>query len=243
MTQLDEAPLLLLAGTLCDARVFAPMLDAMGMVAPTLKMEGADSAAEMARHILAVAPERFALCGFSLGAIVALEILAQAPERVDRLALLACNARAMPDEIVAGRREAGRKGGISYVDAVWDASVPAWRRDDAELRDTLHAMAADTAPETLRQQIEIAISRVDSRPRLSAIAVPTLVLCGTEDRVCAPELSREIAAAITGAELVLVEQAGHYVSLDQPQTVAAALGEWFARPSAAPIDRLPKEFT
>lgn len=247
MTGLDDAPLLLLAGTLCDERVFAPMLDILGLRAPTIRMEGAESAAEMARLVLNAAPRRFALCGFSLGAIVALEIVAQAPERVERLALLGCNPRAMPEGLVAGRREAvrvaAREGCAGYIAKVWDASVPAWRSKDAGLRATLEAMASDTSPEIFSQQIEIAIGRVESRPRLGAIAVPTLALCGAEDRVCPPDMSREIAAGVAGAELVVVERAGHYVMLDQPEITAAAVGEWFARPSNGITNRSSKEFT
>ena len=52
-----------------------------------------DSIAGMAATVLASAPERFALAGHSLGAIVALEIMRQAPRRVTRLALLNASAR------------------------------------------------------------------------------------------------------------------------------------------------------
>jgi pimeloyl-ACP methyl ester carboxylesterase len=240
------APLLMLPGTLCDERVFAAATAGLGRQRYTVAMVGEVSAPQMARRVLELAPPRFALVGFSLGAIVGLEVAAQAPERLERLALIGCNARAMPAERVAPRRasvgKAAAHGTASYIADVWDLSVPAWRRDDAGLRAELEAMAAGTLLATFEEQIEISINRADRRGGLSAIAVPTLVACGAEDRVCPPELSREIADAIPGARLAIVERAGHYLTLDQPDITGRLLAEWLAAP-APPQSIASKEFS
>ncbi len=238
----DDSPLLMLPGTLADERVFAPVLDRLGAAGPSIRMAGARSAPDMARLVLATAPPRFSLLGFSLGSIVALEVIAQAPERVERLALLGCNAGALSEDKAAARRAtvpvAERLGTPSYIDGVWGASVPAHRRDDTSLRDLLHAMASDTPWNAFIDQVEMAIDRVDSRPRLGTIDIPVLVACGAEDGVCPPALSREIAEAIPGATLAIVPRAGHYLTLDQPEDVARLLRAWLARPN-----RLSKEFS
>jgi pimeloyl-ACP methyl ester carboxylesterase len=241
----DTLPLLLLPGTLADERVFEPVVERLGLATTWMRMAGATSAAEMARLILAAAPERFALVGFSLGSIMALEVVAQAPERIERLALLGCNARDLTPDKAAARRAtlpvAERLGLQSYIDGVWDASVPTHRRDDAEFRAQLHRMATDTPMEAFRDQIEMAIDRVDSRLRLAKLEMPVLVACGAEDGVCPPELSQEIAAAIPGATLAIVERAGHYLTLDQPDEVARLLRDWLALPTRTP--RISKEFS
>ena len=240
------APLLMLPGTLCNERVFAAATSALGRQRYTVAMAGELSAPQMARRVLELAPPRFALVGFSLGAIVGLEVAAQAPERLERIALLGCNARAMPAERVAARRatvsKAAEHGIASYIADVWDLSVPAWRRHDAGLRAELDAMATSTLLTTFEEQIEISINRADRRPGLAAIAVPALVACGAEDRVCPPELSREIADAIPGARLAIVEQAGHYLTLDQPEITGRLLAEWLAAP-APPQNIASKEFS
>ncbi len=245
MLSQQDTPLLLLPGTLADERVFAPVLERLGRDGIAMRMAGASSAAEMAASILARAPERFALMGFSLGAIVALEVLAQAPERIERVALLGCNARALPPDKATARRAtvpvAESHGTPSYIDGVWDASVPMHRRDDAGLRALLHAMAADTPMPVFREQIEMAIERVDSRPRLAALDMPALVACGAEDQVCPPELSTEIADAIAGATLAIVARAGHYLTLDQPDEMARLVREWLARPTRT--TQIPKELS
>src|ERR1051325_7081527 len=94
MPTADELPLLMLPGTLCDERVFAAATSSLGRQRYTVQMAGEMSAPEMARRVLELAPPHFALLGFSLGAIVGLEVIAKAPGRVERIALLGCNARA-----------------------------------------------------------------------------------------------------------------------------------------------------
>jgi len=235
----------MLPGTVADERVFSPVLERLGVASLSMRLSGATSTAAMARLILAEAPERFALCGFSLGSIVALEVVAQAPERIERLALLGCNARALPVDKAAARRAtvpvAERDGITSYIDNVWDASVPRHRRDDANLRILLHAMASGTPWPAFIDQIEMAIDRVDSRPRLGQLDMPVLVACGADDGVCPPELSREIADAISGARLEVVERAGHYLTLDQPDEVAQLPRDWLDMPPRT--RRLSKEFS
>ena len=93
----------MLPGTLCDARLYAPVVERLGLPATIPALAGAETAAALAQLILAAAPERFSLCGFSLGAIVALEIVAQAPERVERLALIGCNPGVLDSKARAAR--------------------------------------------------------------------------------------------------------------------------------------------
>ena len=90
-------------------------------------------------------------------------------------------------------------------------------------------MAIDTPMDAFRDQIEMAIDRVDSRPRLARLTMPVLVACGAEDGVCPPELSKEIADAIPGAAFAIVARAGHYLTLDQPDEAARLLRNWLER--------------
>jgi pimeloyl-ACP methyl ester carboxylesterase len=246
MLTADETPLLMLPGTLCDERVFEAATSGLGRQRYTVEMAGELSAPEMARRVLELAPPKFALLGFSLGAIVGLEVMAQAPERVERVALVGCNARTMPADRATKRRaavaRAASTGTTAYISEVWHDSVPEWRRDDASLRAELEAMAADTALKTFEEQVEISVNRADRRARLADITVPTLVACGAEDRVCPPELSEEIAASIAGANLAIVSSAGHYLTLDQPEIMAELLAEWLAV-AAQPHGIASKEFS
>src|SRR3569623_1340594 len=152
------APLLMLPGTLCDERLYAPVLDRLGTRATVQHLAGAESTVEMAQCILVTAPPRISLCGFSLGAIVALEIVAQAPDRVERLALIGCNPGPLDDKARAAR------AALTQVDFATE--------DDCPL---VHLMARDVSAETYRQQTRMTLDRADSRPRLSRITIPTLI--------------------------------------------------------------------
>lgn len=224
--------ILLLPGTLCDARIFKPFADTFaGHPVSNIQVSGADSTASLARRILADAPPFFALVGFSLGGIVALEIAAIAPDRVAGLALIATTARPDPVENAALRRSAvadARARGLAahFTDRVWPGSNATANQDSGNLQALGVAMAIKVGLDVFAEQAEIAIARADSRPRLPALKMPTLVLCGSADTICPPERHREIADAIPGAELVIISDAGHFVLLEAPAAVAPHLARW-----------------
>jgi 3-oxoadipate enol-lactonase len=165
--------------------------------------------------------ERAHVCGLSLGGLVAIAIHAAAPERCTSLVLADTFAQ-HPD---------GR--------AIYDRSLAASSdlRVMAEARvDVLLAQPADAA---VRREVIDTMSRIDpgaycigaeavwladQRERADAIRVPTLVLCGSEDRVTPPALSRELAKLIPAAQLELVERAGHLSNLEQPAAFNTIVG-------------------
>ncbi len=70
------------------------------------------------------------------------------------------------------------------------------------------------------------MGRPDSRPGLPEIACPTLVLCGRQDAQTPVECHQEIAAAIPGAKLTVIEDCGHLSPRERPEAVTAALRAW-----------------
>jgi len=93
---------------------------------------------------------------------------------------------------------------------------------------TVRAMAAETGPEVFVRQQKAIMSRQDSRPLLSEIGCPTLVLVGDGDELTTPELAREIAGGITSSRLVVVPNCGHLSTIERPEPVNAALAQWLA---------------
>ncbi|MDA0892376.1 MAG: alpha/beta hydrolase, partial [Proteobacteria bacterium] len=86
-------PLLFLPGMMCDARLFAPQIASLSVYLPVMvsPLVGADTIEKLASNVLQSAPSHFALAGLSMGGIVAMEVVRQAPERVTHLALLDTN--------------------------------------------------------------------------------------------------------------------------------------------------------
>ncbi|MDO9439187.1 alpha/beta fold hydrolase [Hydrogenophaga sp.] len=232
-----EAPtLVLLPGTLCDARVWEPMLQGWPGVPPstvTPALGGQQSAPAMARALLKVLPQRFALMGFSLGGIVALEIAAQAPARVTGLALLATNARPDPPENAAAR-EAGVASARADMRAhvqrdLWPRYVAPHRLNDAAILDCVVRMALDAGPGLYADQAAIATYRVDSRPRLAALRMPVLIASGDEDPINPLDRQAEMAQAMPHAEWVRLPGVGHFVPLEAPATLAEAAARWWSQ--------------
>ena len=147
-----------------------------------------------------------------MGGYIAFEIMRQAPERVTRLALLDTGARADTPEQTERRLhqiELARAGRFAEItDQLFPLSWPLtirtmqrcgrsstrWRKTPARTPSS-----ASKGPS----------SSGDSRPALPAIRCPTLVLVGDGDELTPPPLAQEIAAAISGARLKVVEDCGH----------------------------------
>ncbi len=225
-------PLVLLPGMMCDARLWAPQIAAFSArravhVAP---IGGADSMAALAAEVLAHAPPRFALAGLSMGGIVAMEVIARAPERVAALALLDTNPRAEVPEVQA------RRG--PQMDRVRAGLLAAVMRDEMKpnylapgpgqgpILDLCMEMALALGPEVFLRQSVALRDRPDYRESLRAVRVPTLVLCGAEDRLCPLDRHRLMADLIPGARIVVIDGAGHLPPLEQPAATTAALAAW-----------------
>ena len=189
-----------------------------------------NSVAEMAADVLAAMPERFSLCGLSMGGYVALEIMRQAPERVERLALLDTQARQDPPEATQRRKDLMKLAEMGEFKGVTQRLLPLLVHpdgvDDPEVGGVVREMAGRVGKEAfLRQQTAI-MTRADSRPTLAEIACPTLVLCGEDDQLTPPSLHLEMAAGISGARLVQLPRCGHLPPLERPQETTAALLQW-----------------
>lgn len=227
---MSKTELVLLPGMLLDAALFEHQAEHL---AETARVQIGDitrdgSIEGMADTVLRQSPQRFALAGLSLGGIVALEILRQAPERVDRLALLDTNARAPSEQqLEAWRRFAGEAEVEGAVGVTRRHILPVMlSREDPMLARAVTEMAERVGDEAFLRQLAAQAGRVDLRGELDDIHCPTLVAAGRQDALCPPGLHQEIATAIPGAALVFVEDCGHLSSLEQPQAVTALLGYW-----------------
>jgi pimeloyl-ACP methyl ester carboxylesterase len=225
-------PIVLVPGLLCSAEVFAAQAAALwphGPVTIASTLEG-ETLPDMAAAILAQAPPRFALAGLSMGGYVCLEIMRQAPQRVVKLALLDTTARPDTPEQMAQRRAllARARGGDfeALLAQALSAILHVTHQNDPALRAVNVRMGLTVGIDGLARQIEAVMARADSRPSLSAIAVPTLILVGDCDPLTPPALAEEMAAAIPQARLVVVPECGHASTLEQPEAVNRALIEW-----------------
>lgn len=228
----DRVPVLLIPALYCSARLYAaqiPSLWRFGPVTIADHMSG-DSIPQIAAQILANAPPRFALIGLSMGGYISLEIMRQAPARVAKLALLDTSSRADTDEQAQARRETielvRREGFDAFLDQAWEIAVDPRRLNDAALKALYRQIAWDVGPERFIRQQQAIHLRPDSRPGLSRIDCPTMILVGDRDVATPPFLSEEMASSIPNAQLVRIEDCGHLSTIEQPQRVTDALVHW-----------------
>ena len=241
-----RSPLLLVPGLLCSPRLFAPQLAALGDVAEIVVPDWRkaplsifDSWEKTARWVTDRMPsENFALAGLSLGGMIAVEIMQIAAERVTRLALLDTAMRAQNPTEQAIRRARIRLASEGRFELVLGLQmsrfIPAYRLPDKALVDEVMTMCTETGVEIYKRQEELAAGRVDRRPDLPKIGCPTIVVCGRDDSATPLFLSEEIAAAIRGSELIVIEQCGHLITMEKPEETNAILRKWL---TAQVVDR------
>lgn len=153
------------------------------------------------------------LCGLSLGGVVAIAMHAIAPERCASL-ILADTFAVHPDGPGIYERSVAASADLrKLAEARVDFLLAPGALDDVR-REVVDTMAA-IDPAAYRIGAE-AVWLADQRDRARAIDLPTLVICGAEDKVTPPALSEELASMIPGAKLELIPGAGHISNLERP---------------------------
>lgn len=231
-----KLPVLLLPGMMCDERVFAPQIEAFQSQRPidVGDLTQADSISTLAQQVLsATSWPRFAIAGLSMGAIVAVEVARQAPDRVAGLAMMGTNPWAEPPDVREKREpqmQAIRDGQLMAV--MRDQMAPKYRAaHEAECAqlDRVMAMADALGPAVFLRQSAALRDRPDQIETLTHLTMPGLALVGEDDRLCPPDRHQAVAQTMPDCDLVVLPQVGHLATLQAPEAVNAALEAWLDR--------------
>lgn len=191
-----------------------------------------DFADDVVRLLDALGLAQATICGLSMGGRIALDLWRRHPGRVARLILADTSAASKESQdparieaFLAARRQPLLDGltpaelAPRLVETlIGPNATPAQR---AELTASLAALHRDAYLKTLE-----AVTRFTDFPDFASIAVPTLVIVGSEDRIAPPAAARAIAAAIPGAGLVEIDGAGHISNIEAPDAFDAALARF-----------------
>ncbi len=235
--------LVLVPGLMCDDAVWEHQVGLLGAGRDVqVASHGlSDTLGEMAGRILDHAPRRFALAGHSMGGRVALEVMARAPDRVTRLALLDTGYEAITLGESGERERAGRyrllemarREGMLPMAQDWARGmVHPLRLTDQPLMDSIHSMIARASPEQFDAQIRALLARPDRTALLAQLRLPVLVLCGREDAWSPLARHEVMAKRIQGSRLVSVPDSGHMSTMERPDAVTNALRAWLDYPTA-----------
>lgn len=220
-------PLIWLPGMMCDQRLFRAQTQVLG--GEVIVSSAHSSIEDMASEVLKLAPEHFALVGLSMGGIVAMEVIRQAPERVKKIALLDTNPCAELAEVSASRFPQMDLVKDGYLRDVMDKVVLNYhsKKPQSEVTGLCIDMAIDLGPEVFLNQSIALKNRRDQQDTLRKIDIPTLVLCGAEDKLCPLERHYLMNALIKSSKLVIIENAGHLPCLQQPLLTTEAIKNWY----------------
>jgi pimeloyl-ACP methyl ester carboxylesterase len=237
--------LLLLHAFPLDARMWEAQLSAFSGVLPVIAPHlpgfgGTEPAGEVmtmgaaADRVLAeldrAGVDRAMVCGLSMGGYVAFELWRRARHRF--AALVLANTRAEPDteEAATGRRalaERLRREGNGFLVETPPPLLSQGAPED--LWAYVRRLIADEPADAIAAASLGMADRPDSRPDLSGIDVPTLVITSADDTLIPSAVSAPMADAIPGATLLVIEGAGHLSNLEQPDTFSGALEEQVER--------------
>jgi pimeloyl-ACP methyl ester carboxylesterase len=229
---MEKPTLMILPGLLEDADAFTVQIEALREKVNVVvaDLTRAETIADLAKHALKQAPAgKFSLAGHSMGGYVALEVMRQAPERVERLAFL--NTHARPDSLEAtqNRRrlmELAEKDFPAVVQTLMQKLVTEEHLKDLDITGTITEMALGIGKEAFVRQEKAIIGRIDSRPHLPRIKCRTLVIAARQDQLMAVPLLEELSRSISRSTLAIVEDSGHMASIEQPAEVAQLLAGW-----------------
>jgi pimeloyl-ACP methyl ester carboxylesterase len=231
--------MLLLPGLMCDHTFWAALATEMPprMRCKVVDYGDADTITGMAEITLASAPRQFALAGHSMGGRVALEVMRMAPERVQKLVLmdtgylpLAAGDKGETEK--AGRRalmDVANREGVRAMAHEWvKGMVHPDRLKDALLIETILRMFERRSAGRFAHQQAALLARPDASPVLTALSVPTLLMCGRQDSWATVAQHEAMQALAPHASLAVIEDAGHMVLMERPEASVHAILQFLA---------------
>ena len=233
---------ILIPGNMCDQRLWdgndgqirgtlarhrtAGIVDAETRLDPTIEA--------MATRALAATTGTLLPIGFSMGAIVALEMARQAPNRILGLILIGLNAGPDLPERAKHRpvqQAQVRDGGLEriLVEELKPNYLARRNQGDAELLNLAREMGMALGPDVFVAQSEALRTRTDLRPTLRAFERPILLACGAEDTLCPPTWHEEWAAIAKDATFHPIAGSGHMLPLERPMFVLKTIEEFISK--------------
>jgi len=224
----DATPIVFLHGVGSDKSVWHPQLEYFGETRRAVAFDypgygDSDRASQRttrdnyARAILSAMRElgidRAHICGLSLGGVVAIAMHHADETRCASLILADSFAMHPEGRAIYERGIAASDDLRTMAEARVDLLLA--QPADPAVRSEVVETMAKIDPAAYRIGAE-AVWLADQRGRAQAIRVPTLVLCGMEDKITPPALSRELTHLIPGARFVPIERAGHIGNLERP---------------------------
>jgi 3-oxoadipate enol-lactonase len=182
--------------------------------------------------------EKAHVLGLSLGGMIAQEFGIKYPDRTKSLILAgtaACPREGAPRSAhIVGNLLSMAKSGVDLETCTrmfmaW-AFTPQFFSNPDQVQMIINLTTANPFPQPLQGlagQVSASFDH-DTRDRLDRIKAPTLVLVGSQDLLLSVDCSRELAEKIPGAELQILEGAGHFMCFEHAERFNQAVLEFLS---------------
>lgn len=228
--------LVFLPGLACDARLWEAQLPIVpAALRPTVTDAHTrfDTLEEMADAVLREHDGPLVLCGASMGGMLAMECVRQAPQRIAGLALLGTTATPETPETYQLRSQALEVFERGQVRELIELNVMfAFHPTQAANRELTRRYVdrvVEAGADQLIRQNRAVMQRPDARAHLGTYQGPALLICGDSDKLTPPSAMREIAALLPHAQLHWLHDCGHMLTLEKPDELNALLQPWLAQ--------------
>jgi pimeloyl-ACP methyl ester carboxylesterase len=174
-------------------------------------------ATDVSAFITTLDLQNVVLIGHSMGGAVVQATVLNDATRIDGLVLIGTGARLPVSELILNQT-------VDQFDAVVATIARyAWGRDADQAQVRLSAQRLQLAAPAVVHGDFVACNGFDVRDRLAEIDVPTLVISAENDQMMPPKFGRTLAEHIASATYVEIPATGHFMQLEQPETVTIAI--------------------
>lgn len=213
---------LLIPGLLCDEFTWEPLLEKLD--AEVADLSSQDSITQMAQDCLDRYSGKLRVAGHSMGARVAIEMAHIAPERIEKLALLDTGIHPLKEGETEKREEIVRFAYDNGMEALAARWLPPMVYDPNQQNDALMQGLTDMVlrkdPDLHARQINALVNRPDASAYLGQITCPVLLMVGRQDQWSPVTQHMDMFHMLHDARLEIIENAGHFSLVEQPQAVA-----------------------
>lgn len=224
----------------CDIRGFGESTDEKTPL--SLDLFGDD----LIQFMDAMQIDKAVVCGLSIGGFITLNAHEKSPERFEALVL--CNTQCIADTIETKEKryvniEKIKAGGLADFNEgfVKDVFHKDSLRDKKELVEELRNVVFSNTPHIITEGLTAIAERSETCSTLNTISVPTLIICGDEDKVTPLERSEFMNKKIKGSILKVIPQAGHVSNLEQPEEFNKHLSDFLASLSGIGAEELSEK--
>ncbi len=231
-TQNVKPILVFIPGTLCTEAVFHPLISHLDYPNITVRFTHQSTLAEMANVVKEQVGEQPLIpVGFSMGGMVAFELIRQLGSQVKGLCLLNSNCHGdLPERAKSRREHLVFAQEQSLTKLMKDVYLPVYfENTDSEWAQLVINMADELSIDTFEAQLHVLAERPDSLDTLKTFSQPSLVIGSERDIPCPTSQQHIMASALTNSTLHIVDEAGHFSLLEKPLEIAAILRQWLGQ--------------